>query len=265
MASTPGLALHGHEVARRRLGSWLLSVTHYERDSSIPSHLHIAPYATVVVRGGYEEIAGGRARQCDSRSIVVHAPGERHADRFRGPTTCLNIQGGRFELGGVIPPAAAGVIASKLRSEFLKPDDLSPQIVEALMLELDALSRRHGGLDDRAPTWLGEVRQLLESSFQEPLAIATLAASAGVHPTHLARSFRQHYGLTIGERIRELRVEQARKQLSGGRALADIAAELGFADQSHFTRVFRRATGTTPAAFRHAARATKGGLRRDRF
>lgn len=241
-------SLHGREVARQELGGWLLSVTRYERGSSIRVHEHEAPYATVIVRGGYEETSAGRALQCDAGSIVVHAPGERHANRFAAPTVCLNIHGGQFDQSRLIPAEIAASIAPKLQREFQHPDDVSPQIVEALMLELDALSRRERG-DDRAPAWLRDVRRQIELRFEQPLTLTTLAIEAGVHPTHLARSFRQHYSMTVGEMLRERRILRAKEQLAAGRAASAVALETGFADQSHFTRVFRRATGTTPVAF----------------
>jgi AraC family transcriptional regulator len=249
--TTASMALHGREIARGLVGDWQLSVTRYDRESAIPIHLHEAPYATVVVRGGYEEISGRESRQCVAGSIVVHTSGERHADRFAGPTTCLNIHGGLFGTSGVIPPVAANGIASKLRREFLQPDDCSAQIIDALMMELDALSRRDLG-EDRVPPWLRNTRRWIESHFRESLTVSELALHAGVHATHLARSFRQHYGMTVGEMLRERRIEHARRELQSGRALSEIASEAGFADQSHFTRVFRRATGTTPAAYRRA-------------
>jgi AraC family transcriptional regulator len=252
MSDTTTLALHGQEVARQQLGHWLLSVTRYERDSSIRAHDHDASYATVVLRGGYDEVAGSTSMQCVAGSIVVHPAGDRHANRFSGPTTCLNIHGGRFDRRGVIPAAIAISISAKLRREFIRPDDVSPQIIDALMLELDALTRR-GVHDERIPSWLREVRRSVESRFAEPVTVSSLAAEVGVHPTHLARTFREHFAMTIGEMVRECRVRYAQKQLATGASPADIAAATGFSDQSHFTRVFRRMTGTTPAAYRRRA------------
>lgn len=248
------LDLHGCELARQDIGGWLLSVTRYDSRSSICLHGHEAAYATVVVRGGYEEVSGGSSLQCVAGSIVVHAAGSRHANRFAERTTCLNVHGGVFDRTSVIPASIAAAIASKLRREFARPDDVSGQIVEALMMELGAWSRR-GPIDDRAPRWLREVRRNLESRFDEPLTLTTLATGAGVHPTHLARTFRHHYAMTVGEMLRERRVAHAKKQLAAGGAPSDVACQSGFADQSHFTRVFRRVTGTTPAVFRRESLA----------
>jgi AraC family transcriptional regulator len=93
---------------------------------------------------------------------------------------------------------------------------------------------------------------LLEG-FREPLRMRDLARDAGVHPVHLARVFRKMEKRTPGEYQQRLQVRAACELLRDPEwPLAVIAAECGFADQSHFTRVFRRMTGTTPAQFRRA-------------
>ena len=69
----------------------------------------------------------------------------------------------------------------------------------------------------------------------------------GVHPVHLCRTFSEHFDCTLGEYIRRLRVLRGRQLLAiddGG--LAEIALQSGFADQSHFTRVFKKHFGLTP-------------------
>jgi hypothetical protein len=64
------------------------------------------------------------------------------------------------------------------------------------------------------------------------------------------RSFRSATGLTPGAYLRQLRVQKSRRLLGpGGLSLAELAAQLGFADQSHFTREFRRVFGITPGRF----------------
>jgi AraC family transcriptional regulator len=80
-----------------------------------------------------------------------------------------------------------------------------------------------------------------------------VATEAGVHPAHLARVFRRHHRCTIGSYLRRLRLDAACRQLvSGERPLADIALAAGFADQSHFSRLFRAATGVTPTHYRRS-------------
>jgi len=82
-----------------------------------------------------------------------------------------------------------------------------------------------------------------------------LAAAAGVQPAQLTRAFRAHYGEGIGEYARRLRLEWAAESLvRTDVGLALLAAEAGFADQSHFTRAFRRLYGLAPGRYRTAHR-----------
>jgi AraC family transcriptional regulator len=72
-----------------------------------------------------------------------------------------------------------------------------------------------------------------------------------VHPVHLAREFRRFEHCTIGEYVRRLRIEQACRRLTHSTdPIAAIAAEAGFADQSHFARTFKRVVGMSPVQFR---------------
>ena len=101
----------------------------------------------------------------------------------------------------------------------------------------------------------GAAARVLEERYAEPLSFTELAARLGVARSHLARSFREVHGQTLGEYVRRLRVERVRAALERTRhSLADIALSAGFSDQSHCTRVFRRLVGTTPAAYRRGLR-----------
>jgi AraC family transcriptional regulator len=81
--------------------------------------------------------------------------------------------------------------------------------------------------------------------------VAEIARAAGVHPVYLARTFREHHGMTIGEYVRKLRIEHACRLISTtGAPLSEIALAAGFCDQSHFSRTFKRVTGSSPAEYR---------------
>ena len=86
-------------------------------------------------------------------------------------------------------------------------------------------------------------------------ALLKLADMVGVHPVHLARSFRAQHGCTVGEYIRQARVRDAALRLAAtDEPIASIAVACGFADQSQLTRTFKRLTGRTPGAHRALAR-----------
>ena len=77
-----------------------------------------------------------------------------------------------------------------------------------------------------------------------------------MHPAHLARVFRAHHGVSVGEYARRLRLAWAAGELARtDTPLAVIASQAGFADQSHFTRLFRQHLGITPARYRAQTQA----------
>ncbi len=80
--------------------------------------------------------------------------------------------------------------------------------------------------------------------------LGTLAALGGVQVNQVIRDFRQIHGMTPGEFLRMKRLQHAKKVLNDGASLTEAAMEAGFSDQSHFSRMFRRAYGMTPSDYR---------------
>ncbi|HEY2239876.1 MAG TPA: AraC family transcriptional regulator [Streptosporangiaceae bacterium] len=97
------------------------------------------------------------------------------------------------------------------------------------------------------------VRALLHDSFTAPLTATDLAAAAGCSRFTATRAFSAVFGLAPSDYQRQLRLRAARTLLSAGVSGADTAATVGFADQAHLTRWFRRCYGVTPVAYRQAA------------
>ena len=160
----------------------------------------------------------------------------------------------------------------KLYNEFLATDGASGLAIEGLLFELLAVGlRRYTSQGDRvAPRWLSQVRDLLHANFAEQLSFTRIAAEVGVHPVHLAREFRKHYRSSLGEYLRRVRVDYASRQLLiSDEPQALIASAAGFADQSHFSRTFKRLRGTTPGKFRAAFKvgepAPTESLKRERL
>ena len=144
-------------------------------------------------------------------------------------------------------------IVARIYTEFRTMDDISPLVIEGLSLELMAATSRHSVKVNarRPPKWLREARDMVQEQFTQPLSLRDIAQRVGVHPVSLARAFREHYRGTIGDTIRQLRIQFACQKLCASNApLSEIAYEAGFADQSHFTRTFKRIMGLSPSAFR---------------
>jgi AraC family transcriptional regulator len=143
-------------------------------------------------------------------------------------------------------------LASRLYREFRTGAIASPLVIEGIILEMMGLLVREPGSGARqAPKWLAAVVARLHEEFSQPLTINEMAADLGVSPVRLSRTFRRFYGEPIGDYLRRIRVQFACQKLADPEVdLAQVGIEAGFADQSHFTRMFKRVTGLTPGDFR---------------
>jgi AraC family transcriptional regulator len=99
---------------------------------------------------------------------------------------------------------------------------------------------------------LRAVLEYIHEHLDAELSLDHLAAVAHLSPYHFARLFKNSTGLPPHQYVIARRVERAKELLRGPERppLAEVATELGFADQSHFTRHFKRLVGVTPRDFR---------------
>jgi AraC family transcriptional regulator len=148
-------------------------------------------------------------------------------------------------------------LAHRLYSEFTCRDEVARIAIESLTLGVVVEAARHARRAEAAPpAWLERARAFIDDHFAETLTLAMVAALAGVHPVHLARTFRRAYDMTFAGYVRTVRLDYARRQLAATDApLGEIAAAAGFYDQSHFCRLFKQSTGLSPAAYRLSARS----------
>ena len=98
------------------------------------------------------------------------------------------------------------------------------------------------------------VRAMLDEAYAADLGAADLASAAGCSRYVVYRAFEAAYGLAPSEYQRQRRLRAARRLLSAGRRPAEVAAEVGFADQAHLTRWFVRSFGLTPGDYSRAIR-----------
>ena len=100
-----------------------------------------------------------------------------------------------------------------------------------------------------------DAKTLLQKRFRERLRLEDVARALYVSPFHLCRLFKEETGLPIHRYLNQLRLRHALRELAQGEAeLADLALDLGFCCQSHFTRVFRKEFGVSPGEARRRAR-----------
>jgi AraC-like DNA-binding protein len=99
------------------------------------------------------------------------------------------------------------------------------------------------------PNLAGRLRDLLDERLAEPVTLGAAAAQLGRSVPHLVRSFTREFGVSPHAYLIGRRVDAARRALLQGARPADVAADLGFYDQAHFTRHFKRHVAVTPARF----------------
>ena len=254
----------GTVLDRKMIGSFVFVHHDYPELAERATHSHPWLHLTIVNRGYYRRKLGSRSGNYKAGSSTFLQTNDNHTDSYAPGSKCLHVvipseveqrltrdfgtQGGTIE----IPPSLSVRFSIALQREFRYPDSDSPLIVEALLLDL--VSRHLNVIRDRSsarPRWLGLLLDYLDDTFEQAWSLENMAAEMGVHPVYLCRTFSEHFNCTLGEYIRKQRVLRGWQLLTiGDGTLAEIAFQSGFADQSHFTRVFKDHFGITPGESR---------------
>lgn len=238
----------------------------------LPPHVHDRPIFATMLSGSFDDVFDTRTHECTPSTVFTEPAGERHSNRIQqAGAHVLVIQPDPQETERLRPASRLweeihcfrhGVIASRARQlsrEIRSPDVATGIAIEALILEMVAVASRLGETRRAAggpPAWLRRARDLVHARFRERLRIEDIATAVEVHPAHLARTFREHFHMPLGTYIRQLRMEWAVRQVTETEeSLSAIAARAGFADQSHFTREFRKHSGLTPGRYRELREA----------
>ncbi|VXD06038.1 AraC family transcriptional regulator [Enterobacterales bacterium 8AC] len=247
------------------LGGLSIAETSFVADLQIPPHEHANAFFCFVINGRGTRSWQGHSGQDAPMALTLFPAGIPHANSWHEDGgRVLHVEFASAWLHSrhaVLPPVLErpadfdiGMplsVAHKLARECQIRDDVTALALEGAVLELLAACSRELTARKRQPVWLRRVHERLNDCFINCPSLAELAMIGGVSADHLAREFRRNYGCTISDYVRHLRLTRACECLALGRkSIADIALESGFSDQSHFTRVFRRQLGVTPAVYR---------------
>jgi AraC family transcriptional regulator len=244
----------------------------YSAKSRLSEHYHENAHFCFVLQGSYTESAYKQVLECEPFTLTFRPAGEIHEDKFNNkdvrvftieipPQWIERLQQDSIYLKHSINFQRGAVtrLSERLVKEFYGMETAANLIMEGLTLEMIAETARRStqNATRSIPPWLKKAKDLIHSSFKENLTLDQIALEVGVHPIHLANVFRQKYNCTVGEYIRELRIQYACREVTKGETpLSIIALEAGFANQGHFSSTFKRITGFTPMAYRRFSRNT---------
>jgi AraC-like DNA-binding protein len=246
------------------------------RNFAFPPHVH-ETFAIGVIEAGGQQFRPGRAPSLimPAGTLCAINPGVVHEGR---PAT---QQGWRYRMFYPSPALVTSTLEDtqdhassgewglsrhviddpELYHEFVDLH-VSSQLGETLLERQTRMAvffrrmfNRHGNFSaDRsqarvAPRTVAIVRDYLHAMAESQVSITDLAHVAGVSGTQVIRSFSAGMGMPPHSYLVSLRVERAKALLRAGASLAGTALEVGFSDQSQFTRHFKRLTGVTPGRF----------------
>lgn len=235
-------------------------------------------YVIGVIEAGVQSFSYRGAQQVTPTGdvFVIH-PGEAHTGEAVSPggytyrtlyPTVPLLQGACSDIAGCeqgVPffPTAVihdGEVARCLRDLHLAlTSGVPPLEREARFLQACALLvTRYAEI--RAPrpaigqerSAVQQVRCYLDEHFAEPVSLAELARLVGLSPYYVHRVFEREVGLPPHAYLESVRIRQAQRLLAQGEPIAQVAASLGFSDQSHLTRRFTRLLGITPGHYLHS-------------
>jgi AraC-like DNA-binding protein len=210
---------------------------------SLALHFHEASQLTIVLDGSRVFQLGGGQFHVSAGQCLYIPPMQPHKSLplLSEPTSCINVYLTNADFG------------RSFRVFDIK--DLVPQggddplmlstLVDRRLAEITCAEQQQDG---------GVVRPDYDL---EGGGIGDVAACYGLSREAFSRKFSRDFGMPPHAYRVVMRLNQARVALRAGAAIASVAEELGFADQSHFGRHFRRIFGTTPFAYREAMRAAQ--------
>jgi AraC-like DNA-binding protein len=102
-------------------------------------------------------------------------------------------------------------------------------------------------------TKLLRAAQFISDNYTRLVSLDDICAAANLSPAYLIRAFKRQYGMTPHAYLINRRIQQGRARLRRGAAIADVAIEMGFADQAHFQRAFKQHVAATPGQYRIAS------------
>jgi AraC-like DNA-binding protein len=167
-----------------------------------------------------------------------------------------------YEPGAGVNDVTISGLGSLLLPALSHPDQANPLFVDHVLLAVGVhIAQTYGGMRPMsrpvrgglAPWQERRAMEILRANIKRGVALKEVARECGLSVGHFSHAFRRTLGVAPYKWLIEQRVVLSKEKLrDDGLSLSDVAAECGFSDQSHLTRVFRHTVGASPGAWRRA-------------
>ncbi len=264
----PGETETVHEMA----GAQFIE-SHYATETRMEMHSHTLPFMHVVLEGSVTNQSERSLETIYVAQVQFYPAHTPHATNWRADGKGFAIQfrsekaAEWFEWGMLpgqpltLPPGLVSGLLLSARRECFANDLAGVTGAEGYLAEALAELMRlpHcAGETERPSRRLRWAREILLENYETLPTLTEIARQVDLHPVYLARAFRHAFGETIGDCIRRRRIEAGcRLIVSSDLSLTEIAYAVGFADQSHFTRTFKRNLGIPPTDYARQVRPQK--------
>ena len=235
----------------------------YSPGLCIARHSHDSANLVFIVAGAHWSGYSRGGDTCLPHTVRFLPAGEAHENYFPVESRCLHIElrqsildlasehGTTIHVPGQVTRAGSTVLGQRLYREFRHRDTDSSLGIDGTILRLLLADESYGMRSELIPHWLLQIREMLHEEPNRRRSLIDLSRHVGRHPVQISRQFHQHFGCTMSEYIRRIRISRAQSLLScPDLEISDVALASGFCDQSHFTAIFRRVTGMSPRRFR---------------
>lgn len=222
-------------------------------------HYHENPHLSFILQGGNIEYKQKESSLKNMGDILFYHAGELHKTLpLNEQTANLNLE---IELSflkenslseqqlynAVADLAYSRLFMLKVYADVQLNDSLTAASIHALLLGF-IKSTALGNYQEIK--WCWQLREILNDEWTENHSLAELSKRLAVHPVTISRYFTKYFGCTYGDYVRRLRISKSLPLIKLGKySLTEIAVLCGFADQSHFIRVFKYYTGINPKHF----------------
>jgi len=240
----------------------IISTTDYlSNHPHAPLHAHENAHLSFVLKGvmvvgrkRHSGLESAAERFSFIRSGELH---ETHLGTSSGKNINLELEPGflnkydlqEHDLEQLSRAPGASLMMLRLYQGLESADPCFDGLIDSMILSLlpnPSESRRTG-----PPAWVVTLRGLLHDQWEKEFNLQQLSEAANVHPVTISKNFQRHFGCSLNDYRRRIRLERAVELIASGRhSLTWVACACGFFDQSHFIKSLKADTGMLPKHLR---------------